>query len=155
MVATTLCKLLIAIDPSDIYLGEKDYQQVRVITELARDFFPKLRVNVCATVRDTDGLALSARSIELSPDSRKRAAGIFKALAGAQELVAAGERDSARLCAAMIGELDRHGLRPDYVAVVDAQTLAPLVVVDRDARALIAAFLDGLRLTDNIGLSLQ
>jgi pantoate--beta-alanine ligase len=155
IVATAISKLLIAVDPSNVYLGEKDYQQLRVVTELANDFFPGLQVNACPTVRDSDGIALSTSIFDLSPDTRLRASGIFKALIHAKDLVAAGERDSTRLCRAIHEELRRNDLRPDYVAVVDAATLEPLVSVDRKARVLIAAFLDDVRLIDNIRLSVQ
>ncbi len=152
-VATILCKLLVTFNPSDVYLGEKDYQQLRVVTELAAELFPGTRVHACSTVRDSAGIALSTSTLDLSPNDRQRAAALFRALVCSQELVASGELECARLCRAMLTELDRNGLRPDYVAVVDAQTLVPLAVVDREARALIAAFLGGVRLTDNIRLS--
>jgi len=152
-VTTSVCKLFIAVCPSDVYFGEKDYQQLRVVAELAREFFPGLRVVGCQTVRESDGLALSTSNLALSPDCRKRSVGIHKALQLAQALVVAGERECTRLCRAMHEEVERNELRPDYVAVVDARTLEPLVVLDREARALITVFVGDVRLLDNAPLS--
>ena len=152
-VATIVLKLFLAALPDRAYFGEKDYQQLRVVERLAADFLPGLVIVPCPTVREPDGLALSSRNVYLTPEQREQATALYRALRHAQELLAAGERSAPALEGAMRRVLLAvPGLRLDYAAVVDAATLEPLRVVDRPARALVAARLGDVRLIDNLAL---
>jgi pantoate--beta-alanine ligase len=152
-VATIVLKLFLAALPDRAYFGEKDYQQLRVVERLAADFLPELAIVACPTVREPDGLALSSRNAYLTPEQRARATALYRALSRAAALLAGGERAASALEAAMREVLLAvPGLRLDYAAVVDAATLEPLAVVDRPARALVAARLGDVRLIDNLAL---
>jgi pantoate--beta-alanine ligase len=153
-VATVVLKLFLAVRPARAYFGEKDYQQLVVVRQMAADLLTGVEVVACPTVRDPDGLALSSRNAYLGPSERAAAAALYAALRGAQARLAAGECDGAALEAAMRAVLAAHAsVEPDYAAVVDAATLEPLPRVDRPARALIAARVGGVRLIDNCELA--
>jgi len=152
-VATVVLKLFLAARPTRAYFGEKDYQQLLVVRQMAADLLSGVEVVACPTVREPDGLALSSRNAYLAPAERAEAVALFEALSRARTLLAAGERDGATLEAAMRAALDAHsGVEPDYAAVVDAATLEPLPTIDRPARALVAARVGGVRLIDNCAL---
>jgi pantoate--beta-alanine ligase len=150
-VATVVSKLLLQALPDAAFFGEKDYQQLLVVTRMARDLDIPVRIVGVPTVREADGLALSSRNVYLSAEHRKTAPVLAATLrAMAERLVEAGSRvgeaidwGSARLAAAGFGRLD-------YLAVCDAETLAPLERVDRPARILVAAHLGATRLIDNV-----
>lgn len=152
-VATVVTKLLCILRPDVAVFGEKDYQQLQVIRRLTADLNLASQIVAVPTVREPDGLAISSRNAYLSPAARARTLAIFRGLRQAQQLVGEGVRQSADLVAAIRAELARAQLREDYVAVVDAQTLAPLErLTSTPARALVAAFVEGTRLIDNAGL---
>jgi pantoate--beta-alanine ligase len=110
----------------------------------------------CPIVREPDGLALSSRNVYLSPEQRQYATALSRALRAGQARYAAGERDAEALREAIAAVLlDTPGVRPDYVAVVEPQSLEPLTRLDGAtprARALIAARLGHVRLIDNAAL---
>lgn len=151
-VATIVAKLLIQTGADRAYFGQKDYQQLRVVTRLARDLDLSTEIVGCPTVREPDGLALSSRNVFLTDATRPRALGLSRGLRAAQRAYADGERIGERLEAAILRELRTADLSVDYAAVVDADTLEPLEQVDRPARALVAARLDAVRLIDNAAL---
>jgi pantoate--beta-alanine ligase len=126
-VMTVVLKLLNLVRPDRAYFGEKDYQQLMVVTEMAREFFLPTTIVPCATVREDSGLAMSSRNRLLSPEARGQAAHIFRALTGAA--------DPAEVRAM----LEERGFVVDYVE-------------ERWGRRLAAAFLDGVRLIDNVSL---
>jgi pantoate--beta-alanine ligase len=155
-VATVVLKLFLAVRATRAYFGEKDYQQLLVVRRMSESLLTGVVVVGCPTVRESDGLALSSRNAYLGPAERPHAVALYRALARAQALLADGERDGAALQAAMRAELAAHpGVVPDYAVVVDAATLEPLARMERDARALVAARLGGVRLIDNAGLSVD
>lgn len=153
-VATVVAKLLNITRPSRAYFGEKDWQQLAVITHMNRELFFDTQVVPCETAREADGLARSSRNAYLSPDERRAAPVLWRALQEAARLAGAGERDGAvleqamrQICAA------KPLIAPDYLAVVDAQTLEPLARLDgRAARLLVAARIGSTRLIDNAAL---
>ncbi|HLH23875.1 MAG TPA: pantoate--beta-alanine ligase [Chloroflexota bacterium] len=152
-VATVVLKLLLAARPDRAYFGEKDYQQLLLVRQMAADLLTGVEVVGCPTVREPDGLALSSRNAYLSPGERAEAVALSEALRRAQGLLAAGERAGGALEAAMRATLAAHpGVVADYAAVVDAATLEPLPFVDRPARALVAARVGDVRLIDNAEL---
>jgi pantoate--beta-alanine ligase len=152
-VATVVAKLFHAVGPCAAYFGEKDAQQLAVIRAMVRDLSFPVEVVACPTVREPDGLALSSRNERLSPEQREAAGCLFLALSEAAELARGGERDAARLVAAMareIGATPQAGL--DYAAVVDDATFQDVGTIAGPARALVAARFGDVRLIDNLAL---
>lgn len=149
-VATVVLKLFNMVAPDAAFFGRKDYQQLLVIKQMARDFDLPIRIVACPTVREADGLALSSRNAYLKPDERRAALAISRSLRRAEELVAAGERDMWKVRDAIQSILSAEKLvRPQYAVVADAQTLAEPAVIDRPCVALVAAFVGTTRLIDN------
>jgi len=152
-VATVVTKLLVAARPDAAYFGEKDAQQLAVVTRLARDLDTGVRIVACPLVRDADGLALSSRNAYLSPAERREALAIPAGLAAAARAWAAGERDSRHLTNLVRDRLERSpGLSPDYVAVVDAQTFAEVATAARGCRIVVAGRMHSARLIDTLCL---
>jgi pantoate--beta-alanine ligase len=150
-VATVLAKLFHAVGPSAAYFGEKDAQQLAVVRRVVADLSFPVEVVVCPTVREADGLAMSSRNARLSPEQREAAGCLFLALSEAAELARSGERDTAKLVAAMAREIGATPqARLDYAAVVDDDTFEELGTVDRPARAIVAARFGDVRLIDNL-----
>jgi pantoate--beta-alanine ligase len=150
-VATVVAKLLHAVGPARAYFGEKDAQQVAVIRRMVRDLSFPVEIVVCPTVREPDGLAMSSRNRRLTPEQREAAGCLFLALSEAAELAHAGERDAAKLVAAMAREVGATPLaRLDYAAVVDAETFDDVHEISRPAQALVAARFGDVRLIDNL-----
>ncbi len=136
-VATVCLKLFHLVDPDIAFFGQKDAQQVAVIGQLVRDFNLPIEIATVPTVRDVDGLALSSRNVRLSPDERRRALAIPRALTEGLAAHRAGEDPVA----AARGVLN--GLRVDYVGVADFNGRRTLAV---------AARLGAVRLIDNVRL---
>jgi pantoate--beta-alanine ligase len=153
-VATVVTKLLALFRPQVALFGEKDWQQLQVITRLTADLELGVEIVGLPTVREADGLALSSRNAYLSPDERVRALALSRGLFAARALADAGERNAAVLLAAIRAELAAAAVREDYVEVRDAATLEPLLELpaNRRARALVAAFVGATRLIDNLSL---
>jgi pantoate--beta-alanine ligase len=149
-VCTVVNKLLNIVGPDVAYFGQKDAQQVAVVKQMVRDLDMPVRIEVLPTVREPDGLALSSRNVRLSPDERARALGLSRALRAAGEAVAAGERDADRVRAAALAELG--DLEPEYLALVDPLTFAPLHTVGARTLVAVAAQVGPVRLIDNIVL---
>jgi pantoate--beta-alanine ligase len=149
-VCTVVNKLLNIVGPDVAYFGQKDAQQVAVVKRMVRDLDMPVRIEVLPTVREPDGLALSSRNVRLSPDERARALGLSRALRAAGEAVAAGERDADRVRAAALAELG--DLKPEYLALVDPLTFAPLHTVSARTLVAVAAQVGPVRLIDNIVL---
>lgn len=149
-VATVVAKLLLQCLPDAAFFGEKDYQQLLVIKRLARDLDIPVEIVSCPTVREHDGLAMSSRNAYLSADERRAAAQLNVVLRDAITSVRAGqavavaEAEAARrLAAAGFSSVD-------YIAVRDAETLAPIADLGSPARILAAAWLGKTRLIDNM-----
>jgi pantoate--beta-alanine ligase len=149
-VATVVVKLLNIVTPQVAYFGQKDAQQALVIDRVVRDLDIATAIEVCPTVREPDGLALSSRNALLTPAERRRAVGLSRALHSAAEVIAAGEGDSAAAAAAARLELERHEIEPDYVALVDPHTLTPVARPDAPVLIAVAARVGRARLIDNL-----
>jgi pantoate--beta-alanine ligase len=149
-VTTVVAKLLGMTLPDILYLGQKDAQQALVIRRLVTDLNLPVSVEVCPTVREPDGLALSSRNALLDPAARGRALALSAALAAAEELAGAGERSPAKLLGVARAALE---VRPDYLELVDPETLEPVDELDRPALLAIAAHVGGVRLIDNVVLA--
>lgn len=148
-VATVVAKLFCAVEPDVAVFGEKDYQQLQVIRRMAADLDLPVAVEGVPTVREADGLAMSSRNAYLSAQERRSALGLFRALALAQELVAAGEERPGVLEAAARAVLEEGGLRIDYAQVRHPETLEPMERAAPRALLALAAFAGTTRLIDN------
>lgn len=150
-VATVCTKLFTACRPHRAYFGQKDYQQTLVIRRLVADLDLGLELVVLPTVREADGLALSSRNALLTPEARRQAVTISRALMAAQAAVQGGERDAEQLRAAIEAQIRTAPMAEiDYVAVCDPDTLEPLTRIAQRAVALVAARFGPIRLIDNI-----
>jgi pantoate--beta-alanine ligase len=150
-VCTVVLKLFHIVRPDVAFLGAKDYQQARVITQMVRDLNVPVELRIEPTVREPDGLAMSSRNRYLTADERRTAPGIYKALRSLRERAAAGEIDVARLESFLQVELESiPGARVDYARIIDADTLQALGRLDRPAVAAVAVFLGSTRLIDNV-----
>lgn len=150
-VAIVVAKLLLQTAADVAVFGEKDYQQLRVVTQMARDLDLPVRIVPGPTVRESDGLALSSRNRYLTPGERAIAPVIHRALTTAAIAIKAGaEPDTA--AAEAEATIARAGLKVDYVAARNSETLAPLASPDEPVRLLAAAWLGTTRLIDNIGV---
>lgn len=150
-VTTVVTKLFHLIGPDRAFFGQKDYQQVAVITQMVRDLDLPVQIVRCPTVRESDGLAFSSRNRLLSQPERKAARAIFDALAAARALVRKGERSGETIRHTMIRGIEKESLaRLDYAAVADPITLAELQVLKDRAVLLLAAWIGQTRLIDNM-----
>ncbi len=148
-VCTVVAKLFGMALPDVAYFGQKDAQQLVVIRRIVADLNLPVRVQACPTVREDDGLAMSSRNVRLSPEQRSRARALPEALHAAARAAAAGERRGEALLATAHGALRERGVEPEYVELVDPDTLEPCSELDREALLLIAARLGDTRLIDN------
>jgi pantoate--beta-alanine ligase len=148
-VATIVTKLLNIVAPHVAYFGQKDAQQAVVIRRLVRDLDMPVRIEICPTVRASDGLALSSRNAHLSPDERERATSLQRALQVARNAVLGGERNPATVISAARSELASANVEPDYLELVSADTLVPVERIDGDVLAVVAARVGATRLIDN------
>jgi pantoate--beta-alanine ligase len=149
-VATVVTKLFNMVGPSVAYFGQKDAQQAIMIKRLVRDLDIPVRIEVCPTVREPDGLALSSRNVLLSSDERARATALHRALRAAQDAVEAGEHDPVAARARALTVLTSADIEPDYLELVSPQNLAPVDRIDgSEVLAVIAARVGATRLIDN------
>jgi pantoate--beta-alanine ligase len=150
-VLTVVAKLFHLVGESSAYFGEKDYQQLVLVRRMAAELSFRVDVVGCPTVRDPDGLAMSSRNVHLSPGERTAALGLSRSLRAAAGLLREGARRSRTLVARMGAEIRSEPLIDlDYADVVDEDTLEPIEIVDRPARALVAARVGTPRLIDNM-----
>ena len=153
-VATVVSKLFNIVQPDMAFFGEKDYQQLAVIRQMAQDLCFPVEVVGVPTVRADDGLALSSRNGFLSPDERKTAAQIYQTLCNLRQAIQDGQRDYAALSGAARVHLEKCGLEPDYVEIV-RQDLGPAGADDARLVILVAARLGTTRLIDNLAFDLS
>jgi pantoate--beta-alanine ligase len=152
-VATVVAILFALVRAERAYFGQKDAQQVMVISRMARDLALPTQVIPCPTVRESDGLALSSRNVHLSPDERRAAPVLWRALSAAQDAWADGERDGDELRRIMSGVLSSEPLaRVEYLSCADAETLEELARVEGPALLSLAAVFGQTRLIDNVML---
>jgi pantoate--beta-alanine ligase len=151
-VATVVTKLLLQSLPDRAYFGEKDYQQCRVIRRLVADLDIPVRIEACPTVREADGLALSSRNAYLDAAQRTIAPVLYATLRDTADRIAGGEAAKSALNAACAALTGAGFSKVDYVALADAETLAPLKTLAGPARLLAAAWLGGTRLIDNVAV---
>ena len=150
-VATVVLKLFNIIRPDIAFFGQKDAQQARLIQHMARDLNLPVRLQICPTVRESDGLALSSRNQYLDPEQRRNASMLYKALQEAEQMILKGERSTAAIekhVAARIGST--RGAVLDYVAAVDSDSFEPIPHIEGDVIIALAVRFGQTRLIDNI-----
>ena len=150
-VVTVVLKLFTIVGPDVAYFGQKDAQQARIIHQMVRDLDVPVEVRVCPIVRAADGLALSSRNEYLTPEQRRHATVLHRALREAQARIEGGERDAAAVRRALAERLAvAPGAVVDYAAVVDYDTLQPVERLRGQVLIAVAAKFSGTRLIDNV-----
>ncbi len=155
-VATVVLRLINLVQPDRMYLGQKDFQQVRVLEQLVSDMDLSAKIVRCPIIREVDGLAMSSRNVYLSPAERAEAAQLQSSLSHIAKRIRDGERSVTRLKNELNARLKMvKSAKIDYAEIVDAQTLQPVVELTpspRKREILIAAALcfSKARLIDNI-----
>jgi pantoate--beta-alanine ligase len=149
-VATVVAKLLHLVGPSRAYFGQKDAQQLAMIRRMVADLAFPNQVVACPTVREPDGLAVSSRNAYLSPEERRRAAALYRALEAGRAAFRAGG-DPAAVEAAARGLLEgTPGVEPDYVALVEEASFEPVKQAEPGQVLATAARVGRTRLIDNV-----
>ncbi len=148
-VATVVTKLLCMAMPDVAYFGQKDAQQVVVIRRLVEDLNLPVRIETLPTVREPDGLAMSSRNALLTAGERARALALPAALEAAGNLASRGERSAQALLGAAREAMRPMGVEPEYVALVEPDTLEPIDTLAGEALLALAARIGEVRLIDN------
>ena len=151
-VATVVAKLFTQVRPDFAIFGEKDFQQLQVVTRMAADLDLGVKVVGSKTVRERDGLAMSSRNVYLSPDERRIASELHRAMKESVRLLRSGA-DIGEAMAAGHEIITAAGFALDYFELRHAETLAPVTSTkDGPMRILVAARVGKTRLIDNIGV---
>lgn len=150
-VATVVTKLLHIVSPTTAYFGEKDAQQLAIISRLVADLNITVEIQACPTVREPSGLACSSRNQYLTPTEKEQAAVLWQSLQQAQVAFKQGEREAAKLIGVARQTLaQRPAVQVQYVELVHPQTLTPLEEVTEAGLLGIAAYIGSTRLIDSI-----
>jgi pantoate--beta-alanine ligase len=148
-VATVVTKLLNMCGPDVAYFGQKDFQQTLVIKRMVQDLWMPVRIEVCPTVRDPDGLALSSRNAYLTAPEREQALSLNRALAAAGEAIAAGASRADAAAAAAV-QLEAASIASEYLEILSAGDLsAPRWTPGEEVVVALAARIGRARLIDN------
>jgi pantoate--beta-alanine ligase len=151
-VATVVAKLFTQVRPDFAMFGEKDYQQLRVVTQIAKDLDLDVKVVGVPTVRESDGLALSSRNAYLSESERQIAPALYRVIKASADDIRAGEPLLSVLVAGR-AKIELAGFALDYLEARHAQTLASIKArSEGPARLLVAAKLGKTRLIDNVAV---
>lgn len=152
-VATVVSKLFNAVRPAKAYFGQKDAQQAAVIRRMTRDLNMPVEIVVCPIVREPDGLAMSSRNVYLTPEQRKAAPVLYRALQSAKDLYDTGERGAEALRQCMLKVLQGEPLaQVQYVSCADHETLKELDQATGKTLLSMAVFFGKTRLIDNVVL---
>ena len=152
-VTTAVCTLLNMVQPDVAVFGEKDYQQLVVIRRMIRDLCLPVEIVASPTVREPDGVAMSSRNRYLSEQERGIAPTLYRLLQTTADKIRSGATDLPALEHQAMKQLQTAGFRPDYFAVLDAETLEEPTADTKELRVLTAAWLGKARLIDNVGVS--
>ena len=151
-VATVVTKLFGMTQADRAYFGQKDWQQLQVVQRLVADLNLAVTVVGCETVRDPDGLAMSSRNVRLTAEGRRKAPALYAAMLAAARDFRAGVPVADALARASESVMAEGFESVEYIDLRDAETLGPMTDAHRPLRMLAAAWLDGVRLIDNIGV---
>lgn len=150
-VCTVVSKLFHIVAPDRAYFGQKDAQQLAVIRRMVRDLNFDLEIVGCPIVREEDGLAKSSRNTYLNAEERKAAVVLHKGLTEGEKLLQAGEKDAAKVVAAVREVIEKEPLaKIDYVELVDWNTLKPVNAVEDTVLMAVAVYIGKTRLIDNV-----
>jgi len=150
-VLTVVAKLFHIVAPDVAVFGRKDFQQATLVRRMVQDLDFAITVDVLATVRELDGLALSSRNSYLNPDQRRSAVALSRALRTVEQTWRSGEADPAILQRRGLDTLRAPGVEPDYLALVD-DNLQPVTRATPRTVAVLAARIGATRLIDNVVL---
>jgi pantoate--beta-alanine ligase len=153
LIALAMCKLWNMFGPCRNYFGEKDWQQLVMFVRLAEDLEFPVEVLGSPTVREDDGLAVSSRNSQLTPEQRAVAPVLYRALRASRDAALAGTTTAAKIEQVFTDAIDG-GAEVQYFAVVDGPTMTPLDDLAGSVRILASIALGGTRLLDNIGVEL-
>ena len=149
-VVTVVCKLFNIVQPDIAVFGEKDYQQLLVIRSLVKNLNLPIDIYGAATMRETDGLAMSSRNMYLTEAERQKAPLLFKAIAEVADSISKGESDYENLERNAISSLKEAGFKPEYFSICDSKTLKR--PINQELVVLAAAWLGKARLIDNVAV---
>jgi pantoate--beta-alanine ligase len=153
-VTTVVAKLFHIVEPDLAFFGQKDAAQCAIIRRMVRDLNFLVEIVVGPIVREPDGLAMSSRNAYLSPQERNSALVLHRALIEVKKRFDQGERSANKLAEAGNHVLSQEpGVRPDYLEIVDPDTLDPVAEIRSEALVAVAAFVGATRLIDNVVLS--
>lgn len=150
-VATVVVKLLGAVMPDRLYLGQKDAQQLAVLRQVIKDLNIAVETVGCPTVREHDGLAMSSRNKRMTLEGRKTAPILYKALKVGKSIVELGEGNPEKVLEEIRKMIeDEKSVKIQYLEAVDAETLVPVTEIKPGTMIALAAYLENVRLIDNI-----
>jgi len=151
-VATVVAKLFNIVQPDVALFGLKDFQQAMVLRRMTSDLNWPIKYIICPTLREKDGLAMSSRNSYLSPDQRREAVALYKALTAAKKLAQGGQREVAPIMFEMrrvISQTAPSG-KIDYIAFTEMETLQPVTKIVKNTVISLAVRLGPVRLIDNM-----
>jgi pantoate--beta-alanine ligase len=148
-VTTIVAKLFNIVQPDVAFFGQKDAQQALVIRKMVSDLDMPIRIEVCPTVREPDGLAMSSRNVRLKPADRQKALALRAGLDAAVRAVSAGERRASAVEKAGREAMVALGVQPEYFAAVPAGTLLSKELLEGEVLIAVAARVGDVRLIDN------
>ncbi len=152
-VTTVVAKLFNIVEANNAYFGQKDAQQALVIQKMVDDLNMNVRVVVCATVREPDGLAMSSRNVYLTPEQRKQATVLYRSLLLAKDFYAKGERNATKIRRQMTELIQKEPLAViDYISIADEQNLEELEMIQGKALVSMVVKFGNTRLLDNVML---
>jgi len=149
-VATVVAKLFNMVQPDRAYFGEKDAQQLAIIEALVADLNMPIAIVPVPTVRESDGLAISSRNVRLSPEQRRSATALYRALRTAAATIAGGASPEHAREAALKVVSEEPSLRVEYLEIVDPESLRPVVEIHGPVRIAAAVWAGETRLIDNV-----
>jgi pantoate--beta-alanine ligase len=149
-VATIVLKLLHIVDPDVLYLGAKDMQQAIILRKMVADLNSFVKIKLCSTIRDKNGLALSSRNVYLSSDEKQKAPVLFQSLKYVKSLIQNGERQTVRLKQKGRAMIHKSGGKVEYLEIVDATNLRSMRQVRGRVLIALAVRFHQARLIDNI-----
>jgi pantoate--beta-alanine ligase len=148
-VCTVVAKLFNVVAPDVAFFGQKDAQQVAVLRRMVADLDLPVALEIVATVREPDGLAMSSRNVRLDAGERERAVALNRALRAAGDALGEGERDAGRLRDAALAAMAPYAVEPEYLALVDPDSFQPVTSVNGRVLVAVAARVGDTRLIDN------
>lgn len=149
-VATVVTKLFNIVAPDVAFFGQKDAQQALIVRRLVRDLDLSVRVEVCPTVRESDGLAMSSRNVRLDARERVRALALQHGLQVATAAIENGARDGTRVAELARGAMRDRGVEAEYFELVSAESLCPVTPLVGEILIAVAAHVGPVRLIDNV-----